>query len=138
MYIPFLSSVQKYIWPDFLFGNWNSWVWLSYKLLIWYVWYFSSVYQTIFLKYLFYQLVALVNGLEYLSSADEFWLFDWEINPINVPSFLIFKRPNMKPKEVVDHVMKRCVWDTPNNRINVKIVKVLGKYYFKRMSKDDT
>jgi len=54
-------------------------------------------------------------------------LYDWPINPINVPSFIIFKRPTMKPEEVVEKIMAHA----GTNRCSVKMVKILGKYYFK-------
>lgn len=51
--------------------------------------FFCALLQVIYAKYLFYSFLGLILGLECLNVSDEFWLYDWPINPIAVPSFLI-------------------------------------------------
>jgi hypothetical protein len=57
----------------------------------------SCLLQAVFVKYLLYRLVGLLNGVEYMTGADEFWLFDWSSNPINLPGIVYLKRPNVNP-----------------------------------------
>ena len=89
--------------------------------------------QVVVLKNLFYKLLGWFLGLQPLSSMDEFWLYDYAINPINVPSFLIFKRGKMAPEEFAQRIYQR-LGRTFSNRCAVKHVKIFGKYYFKLLS----
>jgi hypothetical protein len=69
-------------------------------------------------------------GLEALSPIDDFWLYDSEINPINVPSFIVFDKPDVKPEEFVKRMQQRLGRD---HRCGVKLVKCWGKYFFKKL-----
>tara|TARA_B110001450_G_scaffold203972_1_gene193572 strand:- start:109 stop:558 length:450 start_codon:yes stop_codon:yes gene_type:complete len=44
-------------------------------------------------KMAFYQIVGLVYGIVPTTSLDDFWLYDYPINPINVPACIIFNKP---------------------------------------------
>ena len=44
-------------------------------------------------KYVFYHIVGLALGLTPTTSMDDFWLYDYPINPIVVPSIMVFKKP---------------------------------------------
>ena len=95
---------------------------------------FLSLLLAIFLKYLFYKLVGLIHGAEYMSGAEEFWLFDWAVNPCNLHGILIIQRPKGDPEEIMEQIREKLMRrNTPNGRFDHKIVKILGKYYFKRL-----
>jgi hypothetical protein len=51
-------------------------------------------------------MIGLVLGLEPLSGSDEFWLYDWPISPIQVPSFVIVERPKMSPEAILKEVLE--------------------------------
>ena len=93
-----------------------------------------ALLQIIYAKHLFYNLLGLILGLESLSGSDEFWLYDWPISPIAVPSFIIIDRPKMSPEKVLDSILTS---QRDNNVCNVKLRKVLGKYYFEKMTEDE-
>jgi hypothetical protein len=65
---------------------------------------------------------------------DDFWLYDFPINPINIPSILIINKPKENSKDVLDTILKRI---GRNHRCSVKMVKILGKYYFKKLNDEE-
>lgn len=43
-----------------------------------------------YFKYIFYQIVGKILGLEPTTMMDDFWLYDYPINPIAIPSIITF------------------------------------------------
>ena len=75
-------------------------------LVFGFVLFFVSLLQALILVDLFLRGVARVYGMQKLSAGDTIWLADWQINPINVPSFLVINRPqNQKPQEILDKIL---------------------------------
>lgn len=100
---------------------------------------FFSLLLAIFLKYVFYKIVGILNGVEYMGGGEEFWLFDWPANPINLPAILIFERPEGNPDEIIEQVYQKLLKRNaaPHGRFDHKVVKILGKYYFKRLTEGE-
>lgn len=84
--------------------------------------------QAIVIKYCFYKLIGLVLGLEAFSSGDDFWLLDFPINPINVPSYIIFKKTDKPIQEAIDYALKNL---KGSHRMSDYHCKILGKYFVK-------
>lgn len=69
-----------------------------------------------------------------LTPNDEFWLFDWPVNPMSVPSFLVMKRLKMKPDDFLRHLEMEM---HGSNRQYVKMIKVLGKYFLQESTPEE-
>jgi hypothetical protein len=50
-------------------------------------------------KYIFYVIVGKIYGMVPLTAMDDFWVYDYPINPINVPACLVFGKPKDKSPE---------------------------------------
>ena len=62
---------------------------------VWYAalgYFYVFVHVAIILKGFFYRVIGCIYGIEPLSAADDFYMFDHLINPINVPSFVVFPK----------------------------------------------
>ena len=92
---------------------------------------FCCLYEAIFLKFLFYKTIGIFYGLEMMTANDEFWLFDYPINPINVPSYLVFKRTKISPEQFMENLYRRL---GRGNRCSVRHKKILGKYYLELLN----
>ena len=75
-------------------------------------------------------------GFEYLTLLDQFFLMDTEANPITVPSCMVFKRPSSDhcPDEILEMALNRVAM---GNRSRLKLVKMFGHYFFKKMTKPE-
>ena len=69
-----------------------------------------------------------------MSAVDDFWLYDAPINPINVPSFLVFDKPDVPPETFVNRMNERLGRE---HRCAVKLVKFWGKYFFKKLDDNE-
>ena len=92
---------------------------------------FCCLYEAIFLKFLFYKAIGIFYGLEMMTANDEFWLFDYPINPINVPSYLVFKRTKISPEQFMENLYRRL---GRGNRCSVRHKKIFGKYYLELLN----
>lgn len=63
--------------------------------------FYSGLTQAIFVKWLIYQLIGIVCGMEPLSANDDFWLWDAPVNQASVPSFIVFDKSDIKPEAMV-------------------------------------
>ena len=52
----------------------------------------ANLFVAIIIKGLFYQCIALTLGLDMLTSCDEIFLYDYPINPTNIPVFLVIDK----------------------------------------------
>ena len=52
---------------------------------------------TVVMKDILHMIIGYVLDLDPLTSNDELWLYDFPINPINIPSFLVIKKTNTDP-----------------------------------------
>jgi len=59
--------------------------------------YYVCIIIVIVLTHLFYFMLGKVLGLESTSPLDDFWLYDLPINPHNIPSALVFEKPEKAP-----------------------------------------
>jgi hypothetical protein len=123
-WIPYFDFIWTHFWPDFAIGGKEGWCWFGFSIFVQYWWVIACIFHAIFLKYLFFRVLGLMLGLEYMSAFDEFWLLDWPANPINVPSFLIFKRPKISHQKVLDFVFDGACGRKSNintNKVTVKL-----------------
>jgi len=86
------------------------------------------------LKYLIYCLIGKIYGVEPLSANDDFWLYDSPINPINVPSFIVFDKIDGDPEEFINTILRRI---GRGHRCTVKLTKIFGKYYFEKLTDEE-
>ena len=93
--------------------------------------FYINIYIAVLLKNLLYKVIGYIYNLEPLGAADDFYMYDQNINPLYIPSFLVTDRTNQKPETVVENVLAQI---GRNHRCSVKLVKVFGKYYFKKLS----
>lgn len=93
----------------------------------------------LFVKYLFYQVVGFVYGLEHLQATDDLYLFDSPVNPINIPGYVVFKKEKGKVDDwdkVFDTFISRYDRD-PKCRNFLKVEKKFGKYFLKKQTKEE-
>ena len=83
------------------------------------------------IKYFFYHIVGLILGLEPTTPMDDFWLYDYPINPIVVPSIITFKKPGPDQGTVEQQWEKILSRVREGHRTRVHLVKRLGKYFIK-------
>jgi len=57
----------------------------------------GCVMTTVVMKDILHIFIGYVLDLDPLTSNDELWLYDFPINPINIPSFLVIKKTNTDP-----------------------------------------
>ena len=91
------------------------------------VWWIMCLINAVLIKSYVYKLYARLNGLEALSAIDDFWLYDAPINPINVPSFIVFDKPDVPTDTFINRMNERLGRE---HRCAVKLVKFWGKYFF--------
>lgn len=85
-------------------------------------------------KSIFYQIVGLIYGLTPSTLHDDFWLYDFQINPLNIPSVIVFnKSKDRTPEQWMEH-MAKCM--NFKNRTRAKTVQLFGKYYFQDIPVD--
>lgn len=98
--------------------------------------YFCSI-LALFVKWLFYKLLALLMGMETLTLMDDLQLWDIPANPEQVPSIIVLKK---SPDMGNDHGQ---FFRSFLNRIDskqrafVRIHKKLGKYFIEVLNKED-
>lgn len=51
------------------------------------------------IKWVIYQIIGFIFGMQPLSPLDDFWLYDFPINRLNVPTTCIFNKPKDKSPE---------------------------------------
>jgi hypothetical protein len=94
--------------PDPLVGVWGhgpKCICISFPFFI------GCLMGSAFVKYIFYQIVGLVLGLTPTTAMDDFWLYDYPINPIIVPSILTFAKPGPEygtPEQQWEVILKRA------------------------------
>jgi len=93
-----------------------------------------NLYVAIGLKYIFYRLVAIVYGLNYMTGNDDLMLYDFPINPINIPVFLIVDKIDEDPEVSLRRMTKVTSDGGFRKRNGIKHVKICGKYFFSRLS----
>ena len=59
---------------------------------------------------------------------------DPSINPINVPSTIVFPKSDANPEEVMKQLYKRL---GRGNRCSVKLTKIFGKYFFENLNDNE-
>ena len=94
------------------------------------MWILALVF-VIAIKYFIYYFIGMVYGLQPLTGMEDFWLYDLPINPMNIPSILVFKKSHIDPNAMLDHMLKCIKHDT---HCDLKFVKKSGKYFFKKLT----
>jgi len=64
-------------------------------------------------------------------------LYDFPINPINIPVFLIVDKIDEDPEVTLRRMTKVTSDGGFRKRNGIKHVKICGKYFFSRLSKED-
>ena len=98
-------------------------------ILRWYVrfwFYVACIYLAILCKHAFYSIFGWIYGIEPTSANDDFWLYDYPINPMFIPSFTVFKRSKMGHEEFMRMTAQRL---GRSHRAFVKLQKYFGKYF---------
>ena len=96
-------------------------------ILLSYFFYLFCIIQVLFLKNVFYQIVGLLWGMEPTLATDDFFLYDYPINPMNVPTFMITERFEGNPDEFKEFGKMKL---GRGHRCFVKLQKYFGKYFF--------
>lgn len=104
---------------------------LRYSQKTWF--YVLCLGQAVLIKQFAYKFYGHIYGLEALGAIDDFWLYDSEINPVNVPSFIVFDKPDVKPEEFIQRFQKNL----RGHRCGVKLVKFWGKYFFEKLNDEE-
>jgi len=89
------------------------------------------------MKYVFYNVVAKVYGLDYMSANDELMMYDFPINPLNIPVFLVTDKIKEDPEESLNRLTKVTGEGCFKKRNGIKHRKICGKYFFELLSKDE-
>ena len=67
------------------------------------------------------------------TSLDDFWLYDYPINPINIPSCIVFGKPKDRtPQQMMDQILNSI---SLKSRTRGTMVKIFGKYFIKDMKR---
>jgi hypothetical protein len=61
-------------------------------------------------------------------------LYDSPINPVNVPSFIVFDKLSIDPQQFLDSVVRKL---GRGHRCTVKLTKIFGKYFFEKLSDEE-
>ena len=69
--------------------------------------------------------------MELMTPQDEFWLYVYPINPINIPSVMVFKRTKMDNTKFYSKILDGL---GRKDRCSIKQVKMFSKYFFKRLT----
>lgn len=99
--------------------------------------YVMYLFVAIFIKWVFYNIIAKVYGLNFMTVNDEFFLYDYPINPINIPVFMVTDKLNEDPEESLKRITKITGKGGFKRRNGIKHRKICGKYFFELLSKDD-
>lgn len=90
--------------------------------------------QAVLMKWAFYHVIGLIYGVEPLTSGDEYWLYDMPANSNNVPSFIIFPKPEGDSQQFLNTVVGRI---GRGHRCSIKLTKILGKHFFERLTDEE-
>ena len=93
--------------------------------------FYINIYIAVLLKNLLYKVIGYLYDLEPLGAADDFYMYDQNINPLYIPSFLVTERTKQKPEKVLSNIIASL---GRNHRCSIKLVKVFGKYFFKKLN----
>jgi hypothetical protein len=75
--------------PDPFFGVFGQW---PKNFVLTSSFFILCLMGSAIVKYFFYKIVGALLGLEPTTPMDDFWLYDFPINPIVVPSALVIDR----------------------------------------------
>ena len=79
----------------------------------------------------FYHIVGFFYGMTPSTPHDDFWLYDFPINPINCPAAVIFSKPKDRtPEQMIDQIIKN-IDPQGRDRVRTRCVVKFGKYFFK-------
>lgn len=124
-------EIMKYYWPaplEFIVGSIPKTFNVSLTFFI-----MCSLGSSI-LKWIFYQGVGLAYGVIPSTAGDEFWLYDYPINPTNVPSVMIFNKPkDITPEQMLDRFRSKLEHPVHNHRTQIKAIKILGKHFLQKI-----
>lgn len=96
--------------------------------------FYINIHFAVLLKKFLYEIIGFLYGIEPLSAGDDFYMYDHQINPINVPSFMVFSKSEEDPKAVLASCIAKL---GRSHRCSVKFVKIFGKYFFKKLSESE-
>ena len=61
----------------------------------------ANLYVAVIIKWCFYKAIGIVLGLDMLTACDEIMLYDYPINPFNIPVFLVIDKSSEPPEEML-------------------------------------
>jgi hypothetical protein len=82
-----LLKIELFILRDHRLFNLAFYTFLLSSLVL-------STLFTLYLKLAFFKIIAWFYELEIPTVMDDFWLYDLPVNPMNVPTVLVFNRPD--------------------------------------------
>ena len=99
--------------------------------------YIVNLYVAIFMKWVFYNMIAIVYSLNFMSACDDLFLYDFPINPFNIPVFTIVDKIKEDPEITLKRALKITGEGGFKKRTGIKHRKICGKYFFELLAKDD-
>lgn len=86
---------------DFDYVSYSSF----HNMLVCFMLWILCLIPVICVKYAIYQLIGLVLGMTPLTGLEDFWLYDLPINPMNIPSILVFNKTDKDPNEMLESML---------------------------------
>jgi hypothetical protein len=68
---------------------------------------------------------------------DEFWAYDYLINPINPGCLVVIKNPKKSAEDILNNIKKVFLRQSPESRVQTKLVTMFGYLFHKPMGKDE-
>jgi hypothetical protein len=68
---------------------------------------------------------------------DEFWSYDYMINPMNIGALVVIRNPKKSPEEILNKIKQNIRSQDPSNRIRSKLTTFLGYLFFKPVSNEE-
>jgi len=99
--------------------------------------YILNLFVAVVLKWVFYKLVAKFYGLSFMTANDDFFLYDFPINPFNIPVFMVVDKLDEDPVVSLKRITKITAEGGFKKRNGIKHRKICGKYFFELLSKTD-
>ena len=78
-------------------------------------------------KSIIYRIIGMIYGMTPTSALDDFWMYDYPVNRINVPGCIIFNKPKDRtPEQMLKHLIKNV---NVHTRTRGRMVKKFGKFF---------
>ena len=82
-------------------------------------------------KSIVYQIIGMIYGMTPTSALDDFWMYDYPINQINVPGCCVFNKPTDRtPEQMLKQIIRNV---NVKSRTRGRMVKKFGKFFIKEI-----